>query len=233
MNGQHFITEKTIFSITGISLACWIIANVIHIIFPHLTTDYAALIVLILALLMSFAAIFESKKRKKTFKLYLAALINSLLITLTSIGVNNVNSYAGSDNGQKKSEGVNKSSLIPFFDDDIWLPPAKLVNEIKQKTDSIDKVNDYVTVLTDKDNSQNRYIVSLKNRPVLRSITDSLSRVSDSFLKKGNEAQNKNNINEALENYKKAYDTDPGNNAAFEKYKNLKLNKNFPEKIKK
>ena len=140
---SDFYTAKSLYTLAGGAAATWIITNFYSKIFPYEPVP-SILIALIIAQTISIVGYVTLSKVKKNASGYFIAVINGFLIASSALGFNTANSSVDETAGDKKT-GTQQGSLITFMDKTSWLPPARLVQEVRQKSDSLHVITDTLT----------------------------------------------------------------------------------------
>lgn len=228
MEDKDYLSSKTIFSLSGSSAACVMLVGLLEKANLHFNQ---VLVVMLFALIISVVALFTDKNKKRTAKIYLVAFINAMLITSTSLGVNTANNYFPNNDVEKKEE-IHNASLIPLLGNEIWLPPAKLQNEIKIKNDSLVDVRIDLNLVSNKDSNQTKFIAvlkdSIKKKPEV--LSQRLNLAKD-LEKKAFDDLNKGDYKSSMTKFKAIDSIYPTYRSAFEIYSYLKKNeKNFESK---
>jgi hypothetical protein len=222
MEDKDYLSAKTIFSLSGSSAACVMLVGLLEKANLHINQ---VVVVMIFATIISFIALFSDKKKRKTAKIYLVAFINAMLITSTSLGVNTANNYFP-DKEDAKTEEVKKSSLIPFLGNEIWLPPAKLKDEIKIKSDSLSEAKIDFDIIASKDTNQTKLIAELKTSSNTDLVFSSRLKEAKELEKKAYDDFYKGDFKSSMIKFKRVDEIYPTYHSAFEIYSYLKKNEN-------
>ena len=228
MPQEDFLNKKTLYTLTGASVACWGAVGIFNDIFHNSPPCSPTLLVLVIALVTSFGAAFSDSKKKKDFSLYLAALFNTILITTSALGIHGYNQSVDSSKLERK-DSVKTSSLIPFIDKYPWLPPSKLVNEIVVKDEKLDSIKIQNDILDTHVVVLLSYVSTSRNDKVVKKLNDNdpLNKALEQE-KQGFDALNRNDFKTAMLNFKKAEEFYPTLHNNYEIYTYLKKNeKNF------
>jgi hypothetical protein len=232
MAQEDLLNKKTLYTLTGASVACWGAVGIFNDIFHNSPPFSPTLLVLVIALVTSIGAGLSDSKKKKDFSLYLAVLFNTIMITTSALGIHGINQSGDSGKSDKETllTKLTKSSIIPFIDKYPWLPPAKLVNEIVVKEEKIDSLKTQNVVLDDHVVVLKNYVSTSRQEKPVNKMMDVRSPRDKALEqeKQGYDAVARNDFKTAMQNFKNAEELYPMLDNNFEIYSYLKKNeKNF------
>ena len=235
MPQEELLNKKTIYTLGAASALCWGAASIFNNIFQNSPPFSPTLLVLILAMAVSIGAA-KGQKKWREYSFYLTVLFNTILITISALGIHGLNQSVDSGKTEKK-DSVNTSSLIPFIDRYPWLPPAKLVEEIAVKEEKIENITLQNEILDTHVAILNKNISTLQKEQVdTKKQNDRINQAIEQ-QKIGYDALARNDFKTAMLSFKKAEELYPALQNNFEIYTYLKKNeKNFqtnPDELKK
>lgn len=227
MPQEELFTSKSLRTLGGGATMCFLVSSILPGLLGIEATQIRGYLSFGIALLIVAFQLFENKKIKRKPSIYLLALLNAILIATTSMGLNH--GYASIDKSSttKDSANVNlkESSLIPFVSSDIWFPPAKLVNEIEAKDDTLKLERADYKSLSKTDSNRTIFLEGIldsnkSNAPIIKERKEEAKKL----YKRAYEHLKNNNFIEAMDNFRKTEEIYPTYANAFEIFNYLRKN---------
>ncbi len=250
MPQQELLNKKSVYTLTSTSAVCYGSVALFNDLYDNAPPFSPILLVLVIALVVSFGAVLFNSRSKKDFTLYITALFNTILITTSALGLHGGKQNV-TDNVQEKKDTVIKSSFLSSFDKYPWLPPLTLVKDIADKEDTIKAKEHtieakedalrleraYYKVLSQNDSNRTKNLKyfrdSVESNP---SLLKKHKEDAEILYKRAYEHLEKNNFREAMDNFRKTEKAYPTYGNAFEIFNYLRKNqdkfKTQPDELK-
>lgn len=124
-SSNELYDAKTLYTLSGASMAVWLFTTVFSNIF-NVEIANIRWVGLIVALFLAYLGAFNLKE-KMNINIGTVAFFNGLLIFVTASGIDSINHGMQID---KESKNIEKMALIPFTSKNIWWKPSEMEDSI-------------------------------------------------------------------------------------------------------